>query len=203
MASPEDTTDRGPIHLFPMMVEADMTVSSMFFFGPSPWGVPNGLGASGRRNEDDTEVFTLLFESPLEVFHAPTPISKEESERLQLERLRTDYRLRGGPLPFESVERGPDLNQPPDFVVSTLGQGNTQGLDVTRLSITERMTAQALFRRLRQEILKHPREEFGHLTGSTVYLWFDQDGFSSLPPKQEDAVQALLSGLRDYEFNPE
>jgi hypothetical protein len=145
----------------------------------------------------------LSFESPLEIFHAPASITKEDSERLQMERLRTDYRLRGGSLPFSSLERGRDPNQPPDFVVSIPGQAEPQGLDVTRLSITERMTAQAWFRRLRQEILKHPREEFDHLTGSVVYLWFDQDGFSSLPPKQEDAVEALLSALRNYEFDPE
>jgi hypothetical protein len=194
---------QGPIHLFPMMVEADMTLNGVMAFGPTPWGVPSGMGATGTRNADNVELLALLFESPQEVFYAPTPISKEASERVQLERLRTDYRMRGTRLPFESVERGPDPSKPPDFLVSNQGRDGSFGLDVTRLSITERMTAQALFRRLRQAILACPREEFAHLTGSVVYLWFDQDGFSSLPPKEEDAVQALPSALRDYEFNPE
>src|SRR6185436_5588738 len=65
------------------------------------------------------------------------------------------------------------------------------------------MTGQALFRRLRQAILARPREEFENLIGSAVYLWFDQDGFSSLPPKEDDAVDALLNALREYEFDPE
>lgn len=200
-SDPGETAFSGPIHLFPMDVTEKMNGGSLFFFGPSPWGVPLGMGMIGERAADGEDVLTTIFESPQEQFHAPTQISKEQMEQLQLERLRTDYRLRGVELPWSSVQRGPDQNKPPDFVASV--PDGKLGVDFTRLSITERMTAQALLRRLRRAILDEPREAFAHLTGAIVYLWFNQAGFSSLPPKQNNAVEALLKALREYVFDPQ
>lgn len=203
MTSSEDASARGPRHVFPARVDESMTIQGTVVFGPSPWGVPGGMGMVGERSADTESLLTLIFESPQEQFYAVEPITKEASEQIQLERLRTDFLWRGMGLPFGAVERGPDPTKAPDFVVPLARQGQSLGIDVTRLSITERMTAQALFRRLRQAILSQPRHEFVKLTGSVVYLWFDENGFSSLPPKQDDAVEALLAGLRGYEFDPE
>ncbi len=187
----------GPIFtMLPMFAKKDATIRGMSVFGPSPWGVAGSLGTYGTTPEGD-EVRTLIYEYPWELFHAPTPIAKEEEERIQLERFRTDYVIRSGmPLPWK-VRSG---DNPPDFMVEA--DGKKGGLDVTRFSITERMRSQALFRRLREQLAAQPRDDFMHLTGSTVYIWFDKDGFSSLPHRKKDDVDGLIAALRDYDFDP-
>jgi hypothetical protein len=186
----------GPVFsMVPMFANEGTTVQAFSIIGPSPWGVAGSIGLSGTR-KDGVKQLTLAYEYPWELYHAPTPIPKEEEERLQLERFRTDFVVRGTPLSWK-VRPG---NNPPDFIVEI--DGKKGGLDVTRFSITERMRAQALFRKLREQMAAQPRDDFMHLTGSTVYIWFDKDGFSSLPHRHKEDIDGLIAALRNYEFDP-
>lgn len=180
-----------------MAVKEDINIEQAHAFGPTPWGVPGGMGASATRVSDGASLFCFLYESPLEIFYAPRPISKDQEEGLLLERLRTDDLRRGIPI-MGKVRRG---EEPPDFVVET--DKGLHGLDFTRFSIAERMQAQALFRRLRERLLKSPREDFAHLMGATIYLWFDHQGLSSFPQESDEDVDALVVALKNYEFDPE
>jgi hypothetical protein len=183
-------------HLSPLVVADEFEMSGQQLAALMPWGVPGALGVAGRWKKSQDEGLLISFETPLEGFSTRAPISKEQEEQIQLERLRTDFLRRGEPL-VGKISRG---SEPPDFIVKT--DEEEAGLDFTRFSLTKRMQAQALFRRLREALLEQPREEFAHLVGTTVYLWFDDKGFPSLPQREEDDLEALVSALKEHEVNP-
>ncbi len=167
----------------------------------SPWGTIC-FGALHSTTSEGEEVLTVGFEFPTEHFSVTEQMDKEENEKLQLERYRTDLLIRGQPVPTK-IGRG---NEPPDFIMEGV-VGGPVGLDFTRFSVTERMASQAAFRRFRKMLLNEPREDFIHLTGHVVYLKYGDPrkaGAAGQPHtrNQTGDTDALIAALRDYRIDP-
>ncbi len=83
-----------------------------------PWGPPSLVMVPCRRPKDELDDRVLvLFEWPIPVLSPVIQMSKEQMERLHLERFLTDYAEANGSLVFEGIQQGPGAHHRPDFTV--------------------------------------------------------------------------------------
>jgi hypothetical protein len=123
------------------------------------------------------------------------PLDKETNERLHLEKVRLDYLIRTGSLPFDSVERGSD---PPDFRVHTAT--GVIGTDVSALALAERRLAYRLFDTFLDRIVAS-QATLGNVADTVVQVWFNFG--QGLPPKRSDRdlAEQLVDTLRQVHLD--
>lgn len=187
--------------LVPVFLEKEFLVRAMLG-AATPWGAPLLLGLAGSRPAAPEDQLTLLvYEWPVEEWaNIGGAIGKGELEELHLARIQSDVLASQGSTPFESVSRGAD---PPDFVATYRGQ--SVGLELTQLTLTDRRLAHGLFRRVRNALLEANRRDLQHLQGCVLYMWFGDEGDpTGLPHRRSDDVplQAIVDAVIEYELAP-
>jgi hypothetical protein len=176
---------------------AGLTATAMQY-GPLRCGVPTLLAARGVDAAGDGASI-LAFEWPTEYAALPgeAPEQKLRNEHRQLERLRRDFRAGGRPDPFSATEQIRD--DPPDFVCTQAGDGADIGVELTQLTVGERIAEQQLFERTKRQVLRRGRGQLGHLRDyAVVVTFYDETGAPARPP-QSGLADRLLDALRQYE----
>lgn len=191
------------LHTLPIYSAAPLVVQDVFT-AMLPWRSPGLLGVIGHPPDDPSRrQFVFNFEMPVSyVLLAGRSLTKQELERLHLNKFMTDHLLSTGRLPFNGRIRQPEPPEP-DFVFES--DGNSIGVDCIQFSDARRREVHASFLAIRQAILNEPRERFAHLAGSLIYIWFGDDAYLSRAYRRGDkaAITALLESLDNYHVDPE
>lgn len=192
---PSASPQPGVLHALPIAIPESLTLDAASFAGAfTPWGVPSALGLVGRAATDDSARLLIGYEWPVLHGFGVAPVDKPWLERLHLNRYQTHELAAAGSLPYTEVDHGAD---PPDFRATCSGEA--VGIDCTQLALQERRVAHALFRRLREAVVREPRDRFAHLVGLVVYVWFGVAP-RTLPFRSSDraAVVGLVDALAAY-----
>ncbi len=195
----ETSSSGGFLHFFPpFQIAEDMLVTSLLY-RPQPWFAPSLAGFVGYPVRDPEDMqWHITYEQPIQLL-AGAPLDRWTHERLHIDRFCTDYLLRHGRSPYESLERGSD---PPDFMGLT--DGKRLGIECTQLTVQERREAFGLFKRVRGGIVDavgESRSRFAHLRGLAIYMRFQRgDGQEDLPPAATDsqAVSEIVEAFADF-----
>jgi len=165
------------------------------------------MGSSGTLTElPEQRVAAVAFEWPQQQLVTPNGFSKQDLERLHIERFRTDFTLLTGQLPFYNLAQTPENQDPPDFTFDI--EDRREGLDCIQLTIPSRRQINATFRVVREAVLRADRQRMSHLVGHVVYMWFHEDDMRApvrMPPRglHSTEVQLIIDALANYQIDPE
>lgn len=162
-------------------------------------GIPPGFVVFGCSclsgvTEDGERTIILAMEQPERLASFPERVDKNVLERFHLERFRSDYLLRNGTVPFNSVQDGGD---PPDFIVSN--DHGVSGLDCVVMAQQQRRTAYQLLAHLEQRLdAVSGDRDFSGVAGCVVSIWFGEN-LAELPPRRTDdsIIEPLLDELEN------
>jgi hypothetical protein len=173
--------------MFRIRAEANATLTAMFS-GPARAGAPSLFGAIGAESTGES-IWIVAMEWP----ETYKPLSDKPSKELQhLNRFAVDFRAGIGSEPYSEVRASP--SDPPDFHC-TRG-ADTIGVEVTQLTLEERVEAGAQFRPLRMAVMGTNRHRFRQLEGHVVYVSFDTlDG----RPPAKMGVATLIDALQAFQ----
>lgn len=200
---PDDKEQGGGfIHLLPAVVPGGMTIKAASF-SLLPWQAPAYSGFTGHKSESPRDpLLSITFEWPIPWLRVTEPIKQFDQEWLYLRRFSTDQVLATGEHAYSEVVPGKD---PPDATIIT-SEGKL-GAESTALTVGDRRTVHALFRRLRIHLLKHEPAIFKKLAGHLIYIWFSNEDQTKLekPPKRADleVLNDLVRSLSEYEPEPD
>jgi hypothetical protein len=156
------------------------------------------LSTRDGSNGEQDYVCHVVNEFPYSQLGIVEELTKQQIERIHIDRFATDYCLGTQSPPFSHLEAG---NDPPDFIATT-GDG-PRGIECTRFTNRFRQSAQALFEKVRKTVKRLDPSDFGHLRGLMVFIGFAGELKAGLPPKQYDdsSRKLVIQALKDFEFD--
>src|ERR1700722_6268619 len=178
-----------------MYVHPNATLRAMLV-GPRRCGVPTMFGSIGTDSGDD-DIFALAFEWATEYISLSGSNDEPRAlnEQRQLDRFRADFRADGKPDPFASAVRV--ATDPPDFVCERASDHVEIGVELTQLTLEERIGEKARFDQIKRDVMTKGRGQLAHLRGfAVVVTFFGSDQQPVMP--SAGAADSLLEALRDF-----
>lgn len=181
---------------FPMFLTEKWTSTGQRLGSVLPWYALSGLAMEGHPDSDPSrKEVKVVFEWPLPHWTVVGGrLPKGEVERLHLQRYNTDRLYIDKELPYANVMPG---SNPPDFTAE-LADGTEVGIDVTQLTVSSRISAQARFERIQAAVLERAGGEFSRLRGHFLYVWFTDPSGDASPHDDPEGIDDVVDALADY-----